>query len=310
MKKTSIKSALVLSLSLLFNNALASKITDKQHDEHREKIQKTHTGHCVLKQPQQSKRSHVYAQTNIIKTTDYKPFSKKISVYGLTFVAQNDVSDQFMLDVAKTMQKMFVRTASTNKKAQTALLQNLYQYNAVLPIYKAGTEDKLSAKQQLELMSLKEKNSMCDIIIEGSPKQTLEVVEHILHAVTDIGLHYLNPKKWGLNKKSTLYKNMQQAISKNYYNISKYDEFKENKTIYHAAIMQEFAYWLISSYWNIQEKYGLGEDEWILVNKQKLQRFLPKGYQLVNNTIPNVMSVPSKKTLENFNKKSKHKVPK
>ena len=47
--------------------------------------------------------------------------------------------------------------------------------------------------------------SVCDHIsqisaAESNQGQTMEVVEHILHHVTDVGLHYTFPEQWGLRK--------------------------------------------------------------------------------------------------------------
>ena len=38
--------------------------------------------------------------------------------------------------------------------------------------------------------------------------------------------------------------------------------------------MQEYAYWIITSAWDIQETYGLGENEWVLKTSAQLQASL------------------------------------
>ena len=51
-------------------------------------------------------------------------------------------------------------------------------------------------------------NSVCDIIMQDGPVgpegQVMEVVEHILHYVSDIGLHYAFPEVWGISEDSDL----------------------------------------------------------------------------------------------------------
>ena len=50
---------------------------------------------------------------------------------------------------------------------------------------------------------------MCDTIFEyGGNGQAMEVVEHILHHITMVGLHYAFNDDWGVSKKSTQFKEM------------------------------------------------------------------------------------------------------
>ena len=41
--------------------------------------------------------------------------------------------------------------------------------------------------------------------------QVMEVVEHLLHHVTDVGLHFAFPSDWGLGTQSALHQCMQQV---------------------------------------------------------------------------------------------------
>ena len=46
---------------------------------------------------------------------------------------------------------------------------------------------------------------------------------------------------------------------------------REEEGLFQRVIVQEFAYWLISTYWNLQEPYGpLEEEEWNIDNKEQL----------------------------------------
>jgi hypothetical protein len=138
------------------------------------------------------------------------------------------------------------------------------------------------------------------------PRQTMEVVEHLLHNISDIGLHYAYPDEWAFNdKNSEVYKTMDQAIQEGLYDISSYEDILEEAgdEIYQRVIVQEYAYWLISTYWNLQEPYGpMEEEEWNIDNKKELLEKLPDGYQLVENTINKIMRSPSKEILEKFRK--------
>ncbi|MEA1973959.1 MAG: hypothetical protein U9N10_00225 [Bacillota bacterium] len=208
MKKITI---LFLSMVLLCVGCTTNKNTAVEESE----LAETHIGSAVLKEPVRGVNNNIYIDSGIIQTTEYKPFAKKMVVYGITFVAKDDVSDEFMLKIAKTMKEMFIQNESTDQNLQEKVLKNLYKYNALIPVFK-GEFDLGSSEEEIKLFSKVEKeNSICDIIMEGSGYQTLEVVEHILHTVTDVGLHYTLTDQWGITNKSMIYKSMQEAIEKN-----------------------------------------------------------------------------------------------
>ena len=86
----------------------------------------------------------------------------------------------------------------------------------------------------------------------------MEVVEHILHHVTMVGLHYAYYNEWGVSKTSEHYKYMQEVINK-YYFFEKYNlEPGQNipATVKERVKIQEYAYWVISTAWGVQENYG------------------------------------------------------
>lgn len=259
----------------------------------------THIGRAVLKEPARDEVKDIYNDTGIIKTNEYRPFTKKMEVYGITFVAKNNITDEFMMKVAKAMKEMFPKTESIDKKLQEQVLQNLYRYNALIPIVKSESDMPMTSDKNNEYYKIQKENSICDIIMEGSESQALEVIEHILHTVSDVGLHYTLTDEWGLTRNSKVYKNMQNAINKKFYNISGYSEVPKGE-IKDRILIQEYAYWVITSGWNIQERYGLGEEEWKLKNKGMLKESLPSGYDLYENTIPKIMTAPSKEMLDSL----------
>ncbi|MCT4620091.1 MAG: hypothetical protein N4A62_11955 [Marinisporobacter sp.] len=274
--------------------------TNKNLIAEESELKETHIGRAVLKEAVREAANSIYEDSGIIQTNEYKPFTKKMVVYGITFVAKDDVSDEFMLKVAKTMKEMFTQKEGIDLNLQENVLQNLYKYNALIPVVKGEFNLESSNKEMEKFSKIERENSICDIIMEGSEYQTLEVVEHILHTVTDVGLHYALTDQWGLTKESMVYKSMQEAIDKNYYNISGYEDIPEGSTK-ERILIQEFAYWVISSAWNVQESYGLGEEEWSLKNRETLKESLLSAYNLYEMNIPKIMTVPSKETLDSFN---------
>lgn len=95
----------------------------------------------------------------------------------------------------------------------------------------------------------------------------MEVVEHILHFVSMTGLHYTFFEEWGVNRSSQQYTHMNDAISKRYYNIKDYGNKNNDENA--RVMLQEYAYWVITTSWDIQETYGpsdAGNGEWSLQN--------------------------------------------
>jgi hypothetical protein len=255
-------------------------------------------GGCILVKPAAEAPSDLYQESDIVPTDEYKPFTKKLSVYGITLIGRDDISDDFMRKVAKTIKEMFPQGGDTDSKLQKEVLRNMYRYRTAIPLFKG--EDYEFAPSDEEAWGLTtSQNSICDIIMEGVPGQVNEVVEHILHHVTDVGLHYTFPDEWGISKTSKIYHAMQEAIDIGHYNIEQYDEDvdDEERT---RVLIQEYAYWVIFTAWDLYEPYG-PEAEWTgIKNPDDLKNKLPLSYWVFKETIPKVMVSPSRSTLEEF----------
>ena len=53
--------------------------------------EKTHLGGCILISPAAEATSDLYQESDIIPTDEYKPFTKKLSVYGITLIGRDDI---------------------------------------------------------------------------------------------------------------------------------------------------------------------------------------------------------------------------
>ena len=173
----------------------------------------------------------------------------------------------------------------------------MYRYRTAIPLFK-GEDYEFSPSDEEAWDLTTSQNSICDIIMEGVPGQVNEVVEHILHHVTDVGLHYTFPDEWGISKTSKLYQAMQEAIDKKYYDVRQYEEDDEEENI--RVLLQEYAYWIIYCSWDLRETYGPKEAEWSIMNSSELKAKLPQSYELFESTIPKVMVSPSRSMLEKF----------
>ena len=259
----------------------------------------THVGGCILASPAAEIPADLYQESDIVPTGKYKPFTKKLSVYGITLIGRDDISDGFMQKVAKTIKEMFPQNETIDTDLQKEVLRNLYRYRTVIPLFR--DEDFEFSPEDQEAWDLTtNKNSICDIIMEGVPGQVNEVIEHILHFVTDIGLHYTFTDEWGISKTSKIYHAMQEAIDKRHYIIEQYEEADEEEII--RVLIQEYAYWVIFTAWDLYEPYGPAAEWKGIKNPYDLMEKLPLSYELFEQTIPRVMAPPSRSTLEEFTK--------
>ena len=253
---------------------------------------------CVLSQPMGVIPDDLYNVGEIIESEDYPPFTKELNVYGITLIARDDISDNFMLNIANTIIEMFPKSVDIDTMLQKDLLRNIYKYKTVIPLFYGEDWDLSPTEEQLWDTTAGE-NSVCDIIMDNIPGQVMEVVEHILHHVTDVGLHYTFPNEWGLSSSSTLYSVTEEAVDLNYYDIQQYSDI-DDVGVRMRVILQEYAYWIIYTSWDLREKYGPQDSEWSIMNSVELLEKLPDSYQLYNDTVVKVMACPSDSTLGLF----------
>ena len=253
---------------------------------------------CVLSQPMGAIPDDLYNVGEIIESEDYPPFTKELNVYGITLIARDDISDNFMLNIANTIIEMFPKSVDIDTMLQKDLLRNIHKYKTVIPLFYGEDWDLSPTEEQLWDTTAGE-NSVCDIIMDNIPGQVMEVVEHILHHVTDVGLHYTFPNEWGLSSSSTLYSVTEEAVDLNYYDIQQYSDI-DDVGVRMRVILQEYAYWIIYTSWDLREKYGPQDSEWSIMNSVDLLEKLPDSYQLYNDTVVKIMACPSDSTLGSF----------
>ena len=256
-----------------------------------------HLGGCILLSPTGEVPQDVYRNGPLMGTDALPPFSKALQVYGLKLAARDEVSDRFMRLVAKVVIEIFPQDPGLNLNMQRQVLANHYRYNALIPV-PLGEDFGFMEENPQQWAALQERNSICDVIMQDVPTgQVMEVVEHILHYVSDIGLHYAYPEIWGISKKSALARAMAKAIAEGHYQVSTLDDIDDPEVRFRVEL-QEFAYWFISTAWNLQEAYGpVWEQEWNIADAQELERKLPEMYAAYQKTAAQVMRPPSLATL-------------
>ena len=281
---------LALNLSIILTISCDTKKSD---------LNATHIGGCILRVPSVKPPSNLYSISKIIQTDEYQPFTKKLTVCGITLIGREDIPDDFMKNVALTIKEMFSPDGENiDKELQERLITNMYEYRTVIPLFK-GENYEFSASNQEKWDRTVLENSICDIIMEGVSGQVTEVVEHILHFVTAIGMHYTFPNEWGISRNSELYKAMNQAIDNGFYDITQYDEIDDAEDRL-RVLLQEYAYWTIYTAWDLREPYGPKNAEWSIMTKAELINKLPDSNMLFEKYVTKVFTAPSKTILESF----------
>jgi hypothetical protein len=264
----------------------------------------SHLGGCILTTPIGDVPDDLYLMTDVVPSDEAPPFTKKLTVNGLTLAARDDASDDFMRLVAQAIAEIFPRDEGLDLAKQEEILRNQYLYKALIPV-PVGEDFSFFEDDPEVWENTASQNTICDIIMQDVPGQVMEVVEHILHYVSDVGLHYTFPAEWGISKDSELAVAMAEAIEKGYYDVDQYGEILEESEAenkeeeYHRVLMQEFAYWVISTAWNLQEAYGpVGEAEWGILNADDMKEKMPALYDMYERTVATVMVPPSLETLQ------------
>ncbi len=258
----------------------------------------SHLGGCILLSPLGHVPDDPYHRGELVATTAIPPFTKELTVYGLQLAARDDISDDFMQLVAQAITEVFPQDPSLDLESQESVLAQHYRYRALIPV-PLGEDFSFMEENEEQWMQLESQNSICDIIMQDVPaRQVMEVVEHILHYVTSIGLHYEFPEVWGISNDSVLAAAMRKSVDEGYYDVSGYDDI-DDAPIRFRVEMQEFAYWFISTAWNLQEAYGpTHEQEWVIRNSEELQQKLPELYAAYERTAARVMRAPRAETLQ------------
>ena len=250
---------------------------------------------CIHQSASGNIPSNLYIMESITQTDEYPPFIKKLTVCGITLVARDDVSDVFMIRVSQIIGEMFSIHEETDTLKQQKLLKNLYTYHTLIPLF-YGEDWSFYPNEESEWQELNNRYSICDIIMEGVSNPVMEVVEHILHHITDIGLHFTDIDNWGLTNSSMLFNLTRESIELGYYDVSQYEDINETG-VRNRIILQEYAYWIIYTSWDLRNSHGPEHSEWSIFTRSDLENKLRGSYQLFQETIPVILSCPSEETL-------------
>uniref|UniRef100_A0A6V0FF00 PDZ domain-containing protein n=1 Tax=Zooxanthella nutricula TaxID=1333877 RepID=A0A6V0FF00_9DINO len=237
-------------------------------------------------------------RTDVEIDRDFEPFPHVVSACGVTFISERRVDRNFLDAVTKVTAEMFADAAGIDVDRQLHVMRQCYCYRATCYILYGDHPDTDVTPTKFTRAT----NSVCDCIGYGvAHRQPMEVLEHVLHHVTDVGMHYEFPE-WRLSEGSQLHVVMRRAIDdKGIYNVERYKDYGSWRV---RVELQEFAWWLIATYWDLLEELGHrggpDDDEWKLLTREELEDTLPDAIELCKATVDKVLVAPDRQSLMYF----------
>jgi len=228
----------------------------------------THYGGCLLKTALQVAPNDLRFVGNPTSSTSscIAPFKYYMMVNGLLLVgsanngtaAAQTTSEAQIKWVAKAVAEMLQYDAASTCDGynQCLVMQKMYEYRGVASIINPN----LSGVEKIE-----GNWSKCDILMLGvSSNQHNEIIEHLLHFISDVGLSRAMPNVFGFGDTSLLVVAMNEAITAKMYVTTNYSSVTpaEQK---HRIMVQEYFYQLFATCSTFFKNYtGHNSSEWVL----------------------------------------------
>ena len=227
-------------------------------------------------------------------------FPNYVDSNNLRIFARQGVSTTFLNNVGITYNEMFKENSNIDQSMRSKYLsiskdEYVYQRVGVDGMVNDSNFETGTPPKPYD-------NNATDYIWEmssGGADQIGEVIEHLLHTITNVVL-YLTYSQWDYKDSSSpLYLAMKEAVDKEIYDISSYEDLKNDED-YQKIITQEYAYWLILAEWNYYEITGkkangiTGNEEFKIGTSSEVQAELPLGHKLYKDYVDKILSVPNK----------------
>ena len=233
-------------------------------------------------------------------------FTNFIDAKSLRIYAKDDVSSGFLNNVGKSYEAMFTDNSNIDESMRAYYLstsKDEYVWQRV------GLEASFNKNESYAegFPPRPYRHNVTDYIWEmdtGGKDQIGEVIEHLLHTVTTVILYLAYPNEWDYNKSSSaLSLAMQEAIDKGIYDISSYEDIKNDEEGYNKVLTQEYAYWLILAEWDYyvvadKKRDGIsGNEEFIIGTPDEIEFQLPLGHKLYKDYVEKILSIPNSETI-------------
>jgi len=234
-------------------------------------------GGCVLAESAGEVPADAFAVSIVgAAPSEFAFFALRANSCGCELLAEPGVPEEFVALVASTAEEML--KAGSDSLARTAVARRLWRHKALLPLF--HTEPKRVAFPE---------HSVCDVVLFGHPRQAMEVLEHVLHTLTDVGLAMEWPERWGFED-SEAARLMLLAVERGVYSLHNYADIGHT-AVRQRVCVQEFVYWLLTTGWDLQVRYGKPSSrEWFagarLPSATELWARLPEAKPLFDAAAP------------------------
>lgn len=250
------------------------------------------------------------APIEVSENRQFDPFVKFIDVENLRLFSLQEVSNEFLIKVAKTYLLMLEDNSNIDLEMRSKFLDVSKNHFVFQRIGLEGP-DYYERKFKADFGSLPQsrapnngpyRHNATDYIWEynqGSESQLNEVVEHLLHTITNV-VFAIQFKDWNWEEPSSMIRlATKEAIDKGIFNISDYQEIlnRGDTEGFNRAISTEFAYWLIAAEWGYGDFFELPNSEFRLNNQNQIAKTLPIGHKMYKCYVEKILSPPKLKDL-------------
>jgi len=260
-------------------------------------------GTCVTSSSDGPVPEDLWATTEIMKdSTKYPPFQKYIETRGIVLAAISEeaVSDVFLQQVATTLNEMIPNNDAYDREQQETMIATLARKRTLIPIVPVEGFGALSEAEFQQMDQIQDTYSSCDMIFElgmENPRQPMEVVEHLLHHLNLIGLHYLLPEQWGMTPTSQLSDELEVSGQQQYFDVAGYEasfpEASEEEIM--DILLKQYSFWLLATWMDVVADYGPNdvENEWQLFTPALLEADQPSAWALCEDYLKTLFAVPT-----------------
>ena len=245
----------------------------------------------------------------VIEDESFDSFTRYIDVAGLRIFVLPEVSSEFISKVAEVYILLFEENEYFDETLQNRYLKRTEEDFIFQRIGYLGPENYGLDSENPKVTCCPGKNyedNHVDYIWEypdaDADLQIREIVEHLLHTVTGVGFALEFPEWNWFNTNSEIHLAMNEAVEKNIYDISSYEEIRNRGDIegFNRVTVQEFAFWVIVTEWGYADIFNLPNEEFSIGTASDLKEQLPLSHKLYEDTIKKILTPPDKNYLRSM----------
>ncbi len=245
----------------------------------------------------------------VVEDDSFDDFTRYIDVEGLRIFALPEVSSEFIPKVAEVYHLMFEENEYIDQTMRSRYLKTLKENFVFQRVGYVGPEYYMldSNSPNVDCCPGKQyEDNHTDYIWEypdaNTDRQINEVIEHLLHTVTTVAFALVFPEWDWENPNSDIRLATNEAIEKNIYDISSYEEILNRGDIegFNRVTSQEFAYWVIVTEWGYDDICNLPNGEFSISSASELKAKLPLAHKLYVNTVQKILTPPDKNYLKSM----------